>query len=384
MPLSIKWGTLNVDWRTLPPHQQRITPPILKRINKMTAAFSPIRMFLTAALLLCSALPAASETETTACPAAVLDFGFYAFFEPVSFSAGEDPESPDFDVHRGYEADLLDALEAMDGDNGDDGLTFARHGIALWEDIWLKSASPEYDLIGGGITILDSRTRDADDALQVAFTAGHITFRQSLLVRAADQDRLASHAQLTRTVRVGALPGTTGEFRLLELTGLVDENGTLAAGVRVHTPQGSFITDGSADYVITPAAASPALAERQSLYPPSTAQPQVVYLGSELGETELLDALHSGAIDAIARGEIGNINAAHTSRNSDEALVVTALDEAIEYGGFTVDADDPALLACLDERLDWLTDERRISYAEWIDDPTIFMHRAELWNAREH
>lgn len=49
------------------------------------------------------------------------------------------------------------------------------------------------------------------------FTAGHIEFRQSLLVRAADAQRLGRHRDLTDADRVGVLAGTTGEARLLEL-----------------------------------------------------------------------------------------------------------------------------------------------------------------------
>ena len=81
-----------------------------------------------------------------------LRLGFYAHFAPVSHSADGEPGSPGFDVHRGYEADLLTALEAMD----DVGVSFSRRGIGIWDDIWLASAGPEFDVIGGGITILDS------------------------------------------------------------------------------------------------------------------------------------------------------------------------------------------------------------------------------------
>ena len=150
-----------------------------------------------------------------------LRFGFYAHFEPVSSSADPDPASPAFHEHRGYEADLLTALEAMAGAN----LTFDRRGIAAWDGIWLLPAGPEYDLVGGGITILESRTRGAAGQTVVAFTAGHIEFRQSLLVRAADARRLARHEDLTDADRVGVLAGTTGEARLLELTGIADASG---------------------------------------------------------------------------------------------------------------------------------------------------------------
>ena len=104
--------------------------------------------------------------------------------------------------------------------------------------------------------------------------------------------------------------------------------------------------------------------------------PQVVYLGDELGERELLDALANGNIDALAPGAIGNTDAA---QESGGAFVVATLDSAVEYGGFTVAAVDTELLASLNEKIDWLTDNRRVGYAEWRADPTVFMQRAELW-----
>ena len=86
--------------------------------------------------------------------------------------------------------------------------------------------------------------------------------------------------------------------------------------------------------------------------------------------------LRDREVDAIAREEIDNAGAAHWS---DGDLVVTALDSLVEYGGFTVDADNTELLASLNERIDYLTDNRRIGYAEWRADPTVFMQRAAQW-----
>ena len=318
-----------------------------------------------------------SEVEQTqACTedGRILEMGFYAFFAPVSFSADEDPDAPGFGTHLGYEADLLDALEAMEGA----GLAFSRKPIAPWDDIWLRSAGSEYDIVGGGITILDSRTRNAAGEKVVAFTSGHIDFRQSLLVRAGDAERLASHDMLKSDVRVGVLAGTTGEARLLVLTGLADANGVLVSGTRVETPRGEVTADGTADYTITAAGESSVLQERRRMYPPSDDFPQVVYLGGELGEKELLDSLADGSIDAVARGEIGNRDAAY-----GPAFVVTALDSESEYGGFTLAASDADLLSCIDEKIDYLTDDRRIGYAEWRDDPAVFMRRAEAWSAGE-
>ena len=220
----------------------------------------------------------------------MLRVGFYAFFDPVSYSADERAGAAGFDTHLGYEADLLTALEAMEGA----GLVFRRSGIAEWDGIWLRSAGSRYDLVAGGITILDARTKDATGARVVVFTAGHITFRQSLLVRAEDSVRLARYADLTRDVRVGVLAGTTGEFRLLELTGLVDAKGVVAEGTRIEGGKEVFVADGSATYVVRAGGASVPLKGRRRLYPPSDAQPHVVYLGGEVGERELLDALRTG------------------------------------------------------------------------------------------
>ena len=301
-----------------------------------------------------------------------LRHGFYAFFAPVSHSADADPDSAGYREHRGYEADLLTALEALP----DAGLAFRRHPIPEWPDIWLKSAGDEFDTVGGGITILDSRTRDAAGNHRVNFTSGHIAFRQSLLVRAEDAARLPTHAALTGDVRVGVLPGTTGEARLLQLVGLAGDDGALAAGTRISTAAGEVTADGSAGYYITAAGAAPELQYRRHLLPPSDDMPQVIYLGDRLGEAELLDALADGSIDAIARGEIGNRDASHAS---NAAFVVTALDADAEYGGFTLSVADADLLACIDAKINWLTDNRSITYADWRANPNVFLQRAGTW-----
>lgn len=303
----------------------------------------------------------------------VLKVGFYAHFAPISYSADKDPVSAAFHTHLGYEADLLTALEAMEGA----GLTFSRTAIAEWDGIWLKSAEPTYDIIGGGITILESRRQDTTGTPVVIFTSGHIKFRQTLLVRAEDAERLSTHVALNSEVRVGALPGTTGEARLLQLTGFVDADGVLLSGTRVETRDGPVVADGTAAYTITAAEVSPNLADRQHLYPPTETLPQVIYLGDVLGESELLEALVAGRIDAIARGEVGSQEAAHASHGE---LVVTAFDEQIEYGGFTLALEDVDLAACIDEKLDYLTDNKNIGYGEWLQDPSVFMKRAKQWN----
>lgn len=326
---------------------------------------------LLGALLISVAACSAGDVRSGSCTDGdrVLKVGFYAFFDPVSHSADPDPASEGFNTHRGYEADLLTALEAIEGA----GLSFSRRGIAAWGDIWLQPAGPGYDLVGGGITILDSRTRDAAGRVVVSFTSGHVRFRQSLLVRAEDAGRVATHSDLGSDMRVGVFADTTGERRLLELTGLADTDGALAAGTRIETTAGTLTADGSASYTIDFAAGSPDLEGRRHLYPPSEDMPQVVYLGEATGESELLEALRAGDVDALARGEVGNLDAASAS---DGALTVTALDDAVELGGFTLAVEDTQLRSCLDEKINHLTDNGRIGYAEWAKDPQVFIRRA--------
>ena len=315
------------------------------------------------------------DAEFCATNKAVLNVGFYADFRPMSYSADLDPNSAGFNVHGGYEADLLNALEALEGAN----LSFVRRGIGYWAPpgeipIWQLATTPEYDIVGGGITILDSRTRNAADETIVAFTMPHVAFRQSILVRAEDAERLANYADLTRTVRVGVLAGTTGEARFLQITGLADANGILATGSRVETPDGTVEADGSDNFRITSSAETANLGGRLRLIPPTDAMPTVVYLG---GETELLQALREGMIDAVARGVLGNGEAA---RAEGGRFAVTAVDPEAEYGGFTVDARDTALLACLNDAISWLTNGRRIGFVEWVADSQVFMQRANLWS----
>ena len=301
-----------------------------------------------------------------------LEFGFYAYFQPLSYSQDPQPGAPGFSVHRGFEADLVTALEEL----ADAGLSFSRRPIAPWDGIWLRSVA-EFDVVGGGITILETRTRDAAGDAVVRFTDGHVAFRQSLLVRAEDAERYATHDDLTGAVRVGALAGTTGEARLLQLAGLADAEGNLAAGTRVETAAGVVTADGTGAYRITAAEATANLAGRQRLLPPDDGRPQVIYLGETAGEQALIDALAAGEIDAVARGEIGNRDAA---AESGGRFAVTAVDRQAEYGGFTVRADRTRLLACLNERIAWLTAGGAVGYAEWRADAAVFRQRTRLWN----
>lgn len=293
----------------------------------------------------------------------VLDYGFFSDFKPLSYS--ED------DTHRGYEADLVSALEEMDGAE----LRFSRKAIEVWDRIWLLPATPDYDLVGGGITILETRTRDDSGAEVVRFTSGHVAFRQSLLVRAADASEIATYESLDRNLTVGVLSDTTGEARLLQLTGLTDENGVLTPDARITLASGEVVvSDGTATFTITSAGVSENLEERRRLEPPRDDLPQVVFYPDGTAEGTILGELRDETIDAFARGEIGNRDAA-----ADPAFVVTALDESAELGGFVFAVDDTALRDCVDARVNYLTDDRNFGYAEWRANPAVFRERADAW-----
>lgn len=331
------------------------------------------RLPLVAAVALSTATLATPTTASgDACSMRVLRAGFYAHFSPVSYSANQEPGSAGFDLHRGYEADLLTALEAMEGA----GISFERRGIAEWDRIWLRSGGEEFDLVGGGITILESRTRDAAGATRVMFTPGHIQFRQSLLVRSADARRLAEYRDLTADVRVGVLAATTGEARFLQIVGVSNQEGVLAIGTHIETPSGTVTADGSNRYAIRASGASPAVADRRRIVPPTDSMPQVVVYGDDATDQTLLDALRIGEIDALARGIVGNRYSADASGRD---FTVTALDSAIELGGFTLSADEQELAECIGAKIDWLTDEGRIGYSDWIDSPNVFLDRARIW-----
>ena len=341
---------------------------LLKRMRALRMALS--RNFVLAIGFL--GLSTASFSALAAPPFACtngqypLRFGFYAHFAPVSHSANRMPGSAGFNVHRGYEADLLSALEAIKGAK----LSFSRRAIAAWDNIWLLPAGSEFDIVGGGITILESRTRNVDGNTAIVFTAGHIAFRQSLLVRAEDAARLARHRNLSGTDRVGALAGTTGEARLLELIGIAASTGVLAAGTRVVTQQGTVVADGGAKYVINAAGASRSLEGRQQIWPESANLPTVVIFADE---AEMVKQLTVGRIDAIARGEAGNRTAV---RDHGSTFAVTALDTRAETGGFALATTNAGLAACLDRHIGWLTDGGRIGLKEWLDDASVFMARA--------
>ena len=171
---------------------------------------------------------------------------------------------------------------------------FSRRAIGgEFAGIWLKAASPDYDLIVGGITVREDRTRDAKGRKAVVFTSGHIAFVQTLLVRAEDAGRFAGYRGFAPDVRIAAVPGTTGEERLLQLTGYIGSDGALRPGAKAYLASGAALEAGDGGRLtVTAAGSSPALEGRRRLEPPRGAadMPQVVYLQKEGVHLEALRA----------------------------------------------------------------------------------------------
>ena len=309
---------------------------------------------------------------------------FYAHYAPVSSSLDPRPGTAGFDLHAGYEADLLDAVEAMPGI----GVTFLRHGVDDWGGIWLLPAAEGIDMACGGITIDAGRTRGPDGEVAVRFTDGHIEFRQSLLVRAADAARLDAYDALSGDDTVGVQTATTGESRLLQLIGVADDDGQLAEGTTIVIDIGngdasSSVVEATAgsDLRISPGGASAELDGRVRLIPADPSKPEVVYLdrlpapGLDTAKSQL-DALRNGTVDAIAQGIVETTAAA--AAYGDE-FAVSVIDERVETGGCTVDSDDTDLADRMNTALGWLTGYGEIGFEEWADNADVFIERAASW-----
>ena len=305
-------------------------------------------------------------------PAMRVQYGFYTDYNPVSYSAGQESAS-----HRpmGYEPDLVAAVETLSGGK----LSF--DALALgnpFSGIWLKAAQEPHDMVGGGITALPERTKDAEGRPVIRFGVGHIGFSQSLLVPEASA--IERHDDLTSEHRVGTYRATTGEKRLLELTGIIDSAGFIRAGTLVLLADGTLLTAGPPDSEsalrIAAGTGSTAIATRIRLTPPGDDQPEVLYFDSD---DELISALLEGTVDVLARGEISNRIAARDT----PGLRLTAIDTGgNEQGAFSY-ADTPAgnaLRATMNTAITCLTANRTIGFAEWFDSRgTIFAERAEEW-----
>ncbi len=214
---------------------------------------------------------------------------------------------------QGYEADLLKAVAA----SWHVKIKFYPENI--YEGIW-RLPSRTYsrcDVAIGGFTPDDYRVKQG-----ASFSIKIASFNQSLLVRKADYDsgKITSYASFKNTnLKIGVVPDTTGE----KYARLRAKNDNLPLNVIV--PYES--------------------------------------------EAQLLPALLNHQIAAIARGEIGNEYQQMLNRN-----VITIAKK--DFGeGFTiaVNKSNPELLTALNQSINKVTNNGRITYQDWLKNNNVFM-----------
>lgn len=308
---------------------------------------------------------------------------FYSDFEPISYSADRDVSSPQFNEARGYEVDLLKAMEAIPGSD----MTFKFYGVKVWNDIWLKPyTDPNIDIAIGGITYEERRTVNAENVPIVATTRGDVIFKQSLLMKSEDANRIKTHADLSCSYVIGAVRGTTGEYRFLAESDILTnlETGLITKGITVVLDNKKQITsDGSLSIY------NPLLARRTMLIPPNCLLPLVKYF---VAEDTMIPALEEGYIDGIARGYIGNHLVAEKSHGKfvvtaiyslecpkQESIVCKKSENSVMY----IKLDSKDLLTKLNRYIEYLTEDGKIGYEEWKTDPQVFMKRAKLYNEKK-
>ena len=308
-------------------------------------------------------------------PAMEVNYGFYGHFEPVSYSAVPVPLYSSFHQPLGYEPDLVAAVETFSKGK----LSFNSLGIGdPFPGIWLKADQEPYDMVGGGITALPERTLDADGQRVIRFGVGHIRFRQSLLVRS--ESVIDRHDDLTSGHRVGVFQGTTGEQRLLELTGIIDAAGFLGSGTQVELADGSILVAGEpgsgAALRIAAGTGSLAIVDRVRLVPAGDDQPEILYFNRN---SEAISALQEGTVDAVAGSEVGH----RVTADDTPGLRVTAVDtQGRERGAFSypVTPAGDALREAMNAAITCLTAHGTIGFSEWFDsNGAVFAERAEEW-----
>lgn len=309
--------------------------------------------------------------------AETFNVAFYSDFEPISYSANRDPSHPQFNEANGYEIDLLKAIEKIPQSN----MTFKFHGVKEWDQIWLLPAThPTIDISIGGITREDKRLLNPEGLKVVATTHKTLHFKQSLLMNNKNSTLIKNHEDLTCSYIIGAVRGTTGEYRYLAQSNIINniDDGLLKKGMTVILEDKKFITsDGSLSIY------DPQVSQRSMIIPPDCSLPITKYF---IAEDSMIPILNAGHIDAIARGYIGNKLVAD---KSDGKLVVNAIyslecpkQESItctkkEEAVFFVKLKNTQLLAQLNFYIDYLTDNGKIEYDDWKNNPNIFYERAQ-------
>jgi hypothetical protein len=156
-----------------------------------------------------------------------------------------------------------------------------------------------------------------------------------------------------------------------QLAGVTDQEGYVTAGTVIELGRDTKLVTGERTHRITPSFVTAGIEARERLHARDGLR--VIYLSSENAQIE---ALTSGRVDALARGEIGNLIAAGASAG---ALRVTAIDAAdTERGAFSypnTEAGD-RLRTAMDVLLICLTDDGAIGFPQWHADAQVFQERA--------
>lgn len=302
---------------------------------------------------------------------------FYTDFEPISYAEDRDPTHPAFNQPEGYEIDLLKAIEAIPNSN----MTFVFHPVKVWDGIWLKPyTDPQIDIAMGGITREDKRLHNEKGETVIAATHKTTQFKQSLLMKAEEAKRIKNHVDLTCAYVVGAVRGTTGEYRYLAQAEVVTdlETGDLKKGMTVVLDDKSHVTsDGTLSIY------DPKIASRSMLIPTDCELPVTKYFTAE---DSMIPALEDGFIDAIARGYIGNKLVADRSAGKFVVNAVYSLEcpkqESItcskkEESVFFVKASNQQLREQLNDYIDYLTKYGEIGYDDWAANKNVFLERAK-------
>lgn len=216
---------------------------------------------------------------------------------------------------EGYEGDLLRAIAKLWN------LEIKFHSESLYEGLWLLP-SKSYtvaDISMGGMTPSKARIKQGS-----LFSMGTTAFSQSLLVRKKDYQsgQIVSYQSFKKgNHKIGVVPGTTGE---------------LYAHLR---------------------------AQENNL-------PRHVFV-QYASESELLPALMKGQIDAIARGEIGNTY----QESINKELTTIAQKSFGEHFAFAIDRSNKELVNNLNQAIQKITNNGKITYLEWDKKHTIFLDR---------
>lgn len=309
--------------------------------------------------------------QLTAYSQETMHVGFYSDWEPIMYSENRNPSHLGFNHIKGFYKDLFLAWQSI----SDAQVQFNFTGIKEWDQIWFSVVKENIDIVCG-ISILEERTRNAEGQTLIRFTDPHLFFRQSLLIRREDANRIANHFDLNAQDHIGAVPGTTGETAMLERLGIIRsmDSGILSPGTKIQTKSKYIVTTGAESIF------DETFSDRIKLYPANDTQPQIIYRS---GEDLLIPDLESGLIDAIARGEIGNQLVADQSPGKYQVVghfPESQNDSKIEKASCVIDARKDDLFRYANHWLKQLTKNGRISYQEWKKDPEVFMKRARKLN----